>query len=425
MEENKNIIDGAEITIDTVLEKQGQAEKDSVSTNAETDETAKEKSPEDFDEFKISDDFKIFEEPEKEKPKKKKKKRGLGTAIWIISILLISFSIAFGIILAGADYLGFGKGQGDCVFVIKQGATTAQIAKDLKKSGVVNSTVLFRAYVKVKKYDGKFTSGRHVFNREAGYEAIARELMKPSASAKTKRVTIPEGYSVDKIAKELETQGICTKDDFIFEVQEGIFEYDFVNQIPVNQVHYRLEGYLFPDTYQFYYDESKECAHLAVDAMLRNLDNKLKKEKIDINNITVFGKKYTFHEIMTLSSIVEMEASNNDTEMPKVAAVFFNRLRNSDFPTLGSSPTRKYPYGEGRYNTDPRGDEKFITGIPVGPMCSPGISAIKSTCSPKKDFDYYYFVTDKSMNFYYNKTLSQHNATIKKLQAEKNWIYEE
>ena len=440
MDENKTVIENEEEqtneamreqTDPTKQEKIAEETAEDTETKAEiteeTDETGEEKPQDDFDEFKISDGFKIYEEPQEEKPKpKKKKRRGLRTAIWIISIFAVSFAIAYAIIIAGADYLGFGKGQGDCVFIVKEGATTAQIAKDLNKAGVVKSPLLFRAYVKAKKYDGKFTSGRHVFSREAGYEAIAQELMKPSASAKTKRVTIVEGWDVDRIAKELEDKGICSRDDFIYEVQEGVFEYDFVDKIPVNQVHYRLEGYLFPDTYQFYYDDSKECAHLAVDAMLQNLNNKLKKEKINTNNITVFGKKYTFHEILTLSSIVEMEASKESAEMPKVAAVFFNRLRSSEFSTLGSSPTRNYPYGEGRYNTDPReaDGENYAKGIPVGPMCCPGIDAIKAACSPKKDFDYYYFVTDKSMKFYYNKTLNEHNSTISKLQAADNWYYE-
>ena len=387
------------------------------------DETAKK---EDFDEFKLSDGFVIdetaYDEIKKSAPQKKnKKKKSKGPIIWIVSIVLISFLLAFGIIFAAADYLGigFGRGSGECEVTISSGETTAEIAKDLKACGAIKSQYLFRLYVKLKHYDGKFRDGYHHFDSEAGYEAIAQELMKNGESAKRVKVTIVEGKNVDDIAKLLEEKGVCTKEDFLNEVQEGSFDYDFVKQIPVNSVHYRLEGYLFPDTYQFYCYDSKECAHLAVDKMLSTLNEKLKKANIDINNVTVFGKKYTFHEILTLSSIVEMEAGSHKSEMANVAAVFFNRLRSSNFSTLGSSPTRNYPYGDGRYNT------YEYPGIPVGPLCSPGIASIKSTCSPTENFDYYYFVTDASMKFYYNETLDKHNSTIARLKAENNWIYEE
>ncbi|MBR3300321.1 MAG: endolytic transglycosylase MltG [Clostridia bacterium] len=377
---------------------------------------------EDFDEFKISDGFVIYEEPEKPAPVNKKKKKEKGPVIWIISIILVAFMIAFGIIFAGADYLGigFGRGSGECEITVSSGATTAQIVNQIKETGAIKSTILFRLYVKLKHYDGKFRDGYHHFDKEAGYEAIAQELMQNGASAKRVWVTIVEGQNVDDIAEVLEKKGVCSKEDFFHEVQEGSFDYDFVNQIPVKSVHYRLEGYLFPETYQFYCYDSKECAHLAVDKMLSTLNDKLKKEKIDINNITVYGKNYSFHEIMTMASIVEMEAGSHKDEMPKVSAVFFNRLRSTAFTTLGSSPTRKYPYGEGRYNT------YEYQGIPVGPLCSPGIDSVKAACSPQQGFDdYYYFVTDAKMKFYYRKTLAEHNAIIAKLKAEKNWIYEE
>ena len=377
---------------------------------------------EDFDEFRISDGFVIDESGlENIKPKSPKKKKKAAKIIIPVAVILVALSLAFGIVFGIFDFLGvrFSGAQKEIEITIDSGSTTAKIANELEECGAVRSSILFRIFVKAKNYDGKFRDGFHHFPANAGYEEIAKELMQNGASAKNVKVTVVEGKNVDEIAELLEKKGVCTKKDFLYEVNEGKFDYDFVDQIPVNQVYYRLEGYLFPDTYQFFCYDSKECAHLAVDKMLSNLNEKLNKEKIDINNITVAGKKYTFHEIMSLSSIVEMEASSNKTEMPKVAAVFFNRLRSSNFSTLGSSPTRKYPYGEGRYNT------YEYPGIPVGPLCSPGIDAIKSTVSPKENFDYYYFVTDKEMKFYFRKTLSEHNAIIAKLKAENNWIYED
>lgn len=149
--------------------------------------------------------------------------------------------------------------------------------------------------------------------------------------------------------------------------------------------------------------------------MLSTLEEKLGSEL----KSSMFGGKYTFNEVMTMASLVELEAGGSPDEMANVAAVFYNRLKSKDFATLGSSPTRKYPHGNGRYNT------YECEGLPPGPLCSPSLNSIKAAVSPTADFDYYYFVTDASMNFYYRKTLAEHNAIIAKLKAEKNWIYED
>lgn len=375
-----------------------------------------------FDDFKLDNGFSINEEhiEQNHKQKRRRKNNGLKTAIWIISIVIVSVGIAFGAVYAGFDYLGLGFGRGgNCTVEIDKGSPTVTIANKLKESGAVKIPILFRVYSKLKHYDGKFKYGVYSFNSEIGYEGLADMLMNDGAKAESVKVTIVEGSDVDEIAELLEKKNVCKKSDFIDVVQDGKFDYDFIKDIPTESVYYRLEGYLFPETYNFYNYDSKECAYLAVDKMLKTLDEKLKKEKIDIKNITVNSKNYTLHELLSMASIVEMEASGDKTEMNNVAAVFFNRLESSDFQTLGSSPTRKYPYGDGKYNT------YECAGLPVGPLCSPGLASIKATCSPSENFDYFYFVTDAKMKFYYNKTMAQHNKTIAKLKAEKNWIYED
>lgn len=346
------------------------------------------------------------------------KKRGRGksalkTAVWIIAIFAVSIGLAFGIIFAGADYMGIGFGRGEnCVIEIEQGMSAKQIACELKECGAVKCPLLFRIYAKVKRYDSAFKYGVYSFNNEAGYESLAQMLMNDGAKADSVTVTIPEMSSVDEIADILETNGVCSKNDFINTVQTGDFDYDFIKEIPEESVYYRLEGYLFPDTYDFYCYDSEECAYLAVDKMLKTLDEKLDSDmKTEISQ-----SKYSFHELMTMASIVELEAGGSIAEMPNVAAVFFNRLESDDFQKLESSPTVKYPHGDGRYDT------YQCKGLPPGPLCSPSLNSIKAALNPTKDFDYYYFVTDASMNFYYNKTLAEHNSTIARLKKENNWI---
>ena len=354
----------------------------------------------------------------KQKGGKKAKKGSSGTLkslVTVLVIIVISLAAAFVIIFTGADYLGIGFGRGkDCVMEIPSGASTAVIAEKLSDTGAVKMPLLFRIYSKLKHYDSKYKYGVYTFNSELGYESIAQMLMTEGAVAESKTVTIKEMSSIDDMAETLEENGICEKSDFIDAVQNGEFNYDFIKDIPEKSVYYRLEGYLFPDTYNFYAcEDSKEGAYLAVDTMLRTLEEKTAEIRKNLY------KNYTFHQIMTMASIVELEAGGSPDQMAGVAAVFYNRLESDEFSTLGSSPTRKYPHGDGRYDT------YTCEGLPPGPLCAPSIKAIKAANAPDQNNHYYYFVTDKSMNFYYRKTLKEHNQIIAKLQAENNWIYED
>ena len=352
------------------------------------------------------------------KRQKKSRKKGKGTVkniLWIVSIVVVSLCISAGVIFAAFDYLGIWPGGAkNCVVEIEPGSSTAKIAEKMGESGAIKWPFLFRVYSKVKGFESQYKYGVYTFDSELGYEGLAEMLVTDGAKADSVKVVIPEMSSVDDIAKILEENGVCKRADFITVVQQGEFNYNFMKGIPDKSVYYRLEGYLFPDTYDFYCYDSEECAYLAVDKMLKTLDEKLRAEGVYSHK-----SDYTLHEIMTMASIIELEAGGSPEEMPKVSAVFYNRLESPDFATLGSSPTRKYPHGNGRYNT------YECNGLPPGPLCSPSIKSVMASVYPQEDFNYYYFVTDASMKFYYNETLTQHNNIIAKLKAEKNWIYEE
>ncbi len=368
----------------------------------------------------------ILEEPEDivktikrdrlKRKNRKKKKMILKSVIWVTLIVILSVALSAAIIVFTGEYFGIGASRGrEVVVEIERGMSTRQIATELKEAGAINSEIAFRVFSKVKGYDGKYSFGVYTFNNEIGYEGLAEMLMDTGASGVSKLVTIPEMASVDQIAELLEEAGVCTASDFKYEINFGEFDNSFIKDIPAKMVHYRFEGYLFPDTYYFYSYDSKECAHLAVKRMLDRTEEVLGEEKL--NAIKQSG--YTLHEILTMASIVELEASGAPNEMSNVAQVFYNRLDSKEFATLGSSPTRKYPYGNGSYNT------YVCKGLPVGPLCSPSLKAIEAAIYPNKNQNATYFVTDKSMNFYYNTSLSAHNSTIAKLQRENNWIYED
>lgn len=390
------------------------------------------------DDFVIGKGFNV-EEPEqhgkKKRGKRKAKKRSsaIKNIIWIFCIIVVSIVLGVTCIYAGADFLGLGFGRGDTVQMdIPMGSSTVAIAERLEESGAVKMPLLFRLYSKVKGYESQYKYGLYTFNTEAGYDEIADMLMNDGAKAESVKVTIPEGTGINDYTKNvngedvvvkgiatiLEEKGVCSKADFIYALGEVKLDTKLLENCNEGKTYYTLEGYLFPDTYDFYAYDSAECAQMVVERMIAQTENKITDEMY--KRADEMG--YTMNEILTMASIIQMEAGQSVNEMANVAAVFYNRLDSSEFGTLGSSPTCYY--GDSFRNDDGRYNTYDVNGLPPGPLCSPGIDAIKAALYPTENSDYYYFVTDSQGNFYYHKTMAEQNATIAKLQQGGNWIYE-
>ncbi len=405
------------------------------------------------DDFIIGKGFQLEAEEKPLKKKHKSRKKGGNTVVktvaWILSIIIISVGLAFGIIYAGADFTGIGFGRGeDTVMEIEIGTPASQIAEKLDESGAVKIPMLFRVYAKLMKFDSQFKYGVYTFNTEAGYKELCQMLINDGAKAKTVEVTIPEGTGINDFTKNvngekvtvpgittlLEKAGVCSRYDFLTALDEVKRESKLLQNADDIRTYHTLEGYLFPETYSFYSYDSKECAKLAVDKILEESEKRITDDMF--KRAEELG--YSMNEILTMASIVQMESgievkteeakSRLQDNMKGVAGVFYNRLNSAETGgTLGSSPTLFYgdsfKQDDGRYNT--QADNKFnaIKGLPPGPLCSPGIDAINAALYPKTS-DYLYFVTDSSGNFYFHKTLAEQNVTIAKLKQGQQWIYE-
>lgn len=391
----------------------------------------------DDDAFVIGKGFTVAEpvQPVVKKTKKRRKKRKtLSNIIWIVSILVISCSLAFGVIYIGADYagLGFGRESKEVTFEVEKGSSTQKIAEALEKAGIVKSPLAFRLYSKIKGYDSQFKYGVYTIKDDCGYGGVVDKLMTEGAVAESVKVTVPEGTGINDYTKNvngekvtvkgiatiLEEAGVCTQSDFFAALNEVEFESELLKNANVGKAYYALEGYLFPETYQFYNYDSKECARLAVKRMIAESEKRITAQMLE--RAKEMG--YSMNEILTMASIIQMESGQNTSEMPNVAAVFYNRLKSDSFATLGSSPTCYY--GNSFKNDDGRYDTYKAKGLPPGPLCSPGIEAIKAALYPTEDVPYYYFVTDSKGKFYYHKTLAEQSATINRLQKGDNWVYE-
>ncbi len=358
---------------------------------------------------------------EKPHPPRHKNKR-LGRVLYSLMVIVLSVGIA----LTGIGYFFEASGiNGDDTIIdveIPRGAYTAQIASILKDKGLINSTLSFRLYAKIAKADGMWQSGMFMLSSNMGYTGIVDELQasKPRANV---NVTIPEGFTVEEIANLLEEKEVCTKEDFFSAIVNGDYDYDFIKAIPTaadGQEYagriYRLEGYLFPDTYNFYIGSSGE---MVINRMLANFNEKLTS---DIRK-QISDMGWTIDKAITFASVIQGEAGKPE-DMYAVSKVLTNRMQpNSGFAKLQCDATRDYirgilPSVSGAAVTTSSYDTYVREGLPVGAINNPGLMAIDAALHPSTDAEYatcYYFATDYDTGItYYSKTLAQHEATCRR-----------
>ncbi len=233
----------------------------------------------------------------------------------------------------------------------------------------------------------------------------------------TVRVTFPEGYTAKQIAERLEENGVCSAKDFMELLQGDYYttlSYGFIPSIKNEEDKaFVLEGYIFPDTYDFYKGES---AANALSRFLRNTDARLTEEF----SLRAEELGYTMDEIITLASIIQEEAGDSK-EMPLVSSVLHNRINSPEYGRLQCDVTINYvndcitdsPYisGDTKKYAELYNTYKCI-GLPAGPICNPGLDAIKAALYPA-DTDYFFFVTDKDWNYYYAETYKEHQQNCK------------
>ena len=277
-------------------------------------------------------------------------------------------------------------GAGETVLVeIPMGSTTPQIGEILKKSGIIRSDLAFRIATRLKGYGGNYKAGVYALTVGADLQDIMEEITNGSVYKETVRFTIPEGYELRQIADLLHDEGIVDRKEFMKEVEEGIFGQSFIDSIPVREN--RLEGYLFPDTYEVFVGEP---ASSVIGRMLDRFE-----EVADEIGLIERNDDMTLDEVVTLASVVEREAGTIE-ELPLVSSVFHNRLDIG--MNLGSCATVQYILKERKprlSNEDTQIDSPYNTyivpGLPIGPIAAPGREALMAAMEPA-DTDYLYFV---------------------------------
>ncbi len=323
----------------------------------------------------------------------------------IAGLILVLLIVVFGSIFM-YDYAGISSGSNMREINVKSGATTRDIALELKSEGVIRFPTFFRIISRISGHDSDYKQGTYMLSESAGYNKIFKTLSDGSAAQSVSvKVTIPEGFELRHIADRLEELGLIDRSEFYREIEHGHFNYPFVDALPFREN--RLEGYLFPDTYEFLKGES---AHNIINAMLARFDevvytqeNKARAKELDM----------TFDEMLTFASIVEREAMG-DIDRKNVSSVFHNRLKSSDYPYLQSCATVQYILKE-RKTVLSQADTKIKSpyntynnkGLPPGPIASPGAKSIEATLYPN-DTEYLFFVLGSDGVHHFSKTFDEH-----------------
>lgn len=320
----------------------------------------------------------------------------------IIAIIIVLGIAVLGMLLS--DSLGVSVADGSQRIEVAEGDGSSSVAKTLSDDGIIKYPLLFKLQSKLGGYDGNFQPGAATIENGMSYSDILNLLITPTREAV--KITIPEGYEIKQIAQKLDEAGVVAWQDFYEALNPDNYDYEFLRNLPERDG--RMEGYLFPATYEI---PNGMSAHDIIDLMLAAFDNQFKSEYYD--RAAELG--LTVDQVITMASIIEREAGDGD-ERAKVAGVFYNR-RNSGMK-FQSCATVQYILGERKpvlSIADTQIDSPYNTYLypdfPVGPICNPGTDCIEAALYPEVT-DAYYFVLGKDGTHIFSNTYEEHLAAM-------------
>ncbi len=381
------------------------------------------------DTYQIEDDSVMAPKQIRSKQKSiRKRNRGCMIAlVYSAAVLSISILLSYYLIVGVNDMFALVKDETDIVVDVPKDADLNEVTRILDDNDVVEYPFFFKTYARFSKKATGFKAGTFTINSKSDYNQILQKLRRPAGADKsTITVTIPEGLNVQQIAALMEDNSVCDAENFLKSAQEVKFTQKFMSNVNTKNKKrtYKVEGFLFPDTYNFYLNEG------SVNAINRLLNE---YERHWTSEYEAQAKKIgmSMDEVITLASIVEREASKSDQRMI-IASVFYNRLHNSRGTggKLQSDATRWYPYATKKellasdkltqeekddWISNNKGvcDTYRLKGLPPSPICNPSIDSIESVLYHDKT-NYYYFCSDAKGNFYAAATLAEHNRNLKK-----------
>lgn len=323
----------------------------------------------------------------------------LAGMLYVLIVLGISFWLGTTAWSWAMDVLALQKQAVEASIVYTEDMSVSDLAKMLKEKGLIEYEWLFRLYCDISDAEEKMSPGEYETNLEDNpsakdYRALVYMLSPESKERAQVTITFREGLSEKQIFQMLEEKKIAGVKELEEAAATMNWSYTYLKNLPA--VPNRLEGYLFPETYTFYVNESPTSA---IQKFVREFNRRLTREMLD----KAEASDYTLHEIITIASMIEAESGPEMEERKNIASVIYNRLENWETPMLNIDATLIY-FMEGRreitqadLDTDNPYNTYIYPGLPPGPICSPSIESIQAALSPNKTQYYYYLLDDEGV----------------------------
>ena len=316
-------------------------------------------------------------------------------------------------------------GDKDVSFVIYDGFSLSDISKKLEDEGLVKNGKFFFLY-SLLTGNRNIYAAKYELNSSMKVSEISSVLKSGGVNPNEITITFKEGLNMRQVAKVISSNTNISYDEVIDKSNDITYidglikKYWFITKdVKNSDIYYKLEGYLFPDSYNF--DKDVSCEEI-FDEMIAHMDKKLSPYKKDI-----LKSGYSAHQILTMASILELEGTY-DSSRRDIAGVFYNRLKNN--MNLGSDVTSYYGVKkamtsdilESELNdNNPYNTRIGKSKLPVGPIDNPSLESVLAALNPSSH-DYYYFVADKNGKVYLTRDYETHNEVVADLKDKGLWF---
>lgn len=347
-------------------------------------------------------------------PRKHRRPKRMGGIQYALLIVVISMILAGAGWLLINDFCSFNKPEVTTTVEITADDNIGSVATKLKNAGLIEYKWFFDLFATMAHAKSTIGIGTYTLNSDMDYMALITAMHNSSGSMNTDtvRVTIPEGYTVRQIITLLASKGVNTEDALTEAAQSATFDYDFIDNHSEDIS--RLEGYLFPDTYDFYLNEKPASA-------LRRLLSNFASKMDDDVMAQVDQSGYSLKQIITVASLIEKETAGKD--QADIASVIYNRLKGTgsaegtygklqiDASLLYALPDHTGEITSADMKTDSPYNLYQNAGLPPTPIANPGMTSIEAALKPNST-DYYYYALGKDGVHHFFKTYAEHQKFV-------------